>query len=171
MVLPPRLPGGPRSGNSLPEDLATAPLGLWTHSVLSPLLRPRLLQTERSFAARFWATRYQWRIPALVTASTFPSRCCRVPGMHEGPGEPLSGAPAALAPGSWTRRAPGVAAAAAAAPRGRPALNGRSASSPNPGPARAPRDSPSQPGPRCRLVPESHPSSPGPQRLAPPQTI
>ena len=100
--------------------------------VLSPLLRPRLLQTERSFAARFWATRYQWRIPALVTASTFPSQCCRVPDVHEGPGEPFSRAPAALAPGSWTPRAAGVAVEVAAAPRGRPALNGRYASSPPP---------------------------------------
>lgn len=130
---PPDSREDPEVGIAYPK-ISHSPLGLWTPptQVLSPLLRPRLLQTERSFASRFWATRYQWRIPALVTASTFPSRCCRVPDMHEGPGEPFSGAPAALAPGSWNPRAAGVAVEVAAAPRGRPDLNGRYAYSPPP---------------------------------------
>ncbi|XP_060152977.1 retbindin isoform X9 [Globicephala melas] len=113
--------------------------GSWTpptRTQTSPL-PARLLLTERNFAARFWATRYQWRILALVTASTFPPRCCRVPDTHGGPGKPLSGAPDALAPGSWTLQAAEVAVEVAAAPRGRLALNGRCTPSPHLRPRRS----------------------------------
>ncbi|TEA31077.1 hypothetical protein DBR06_SOUSAS14010018 [Sousa chinensis] len=113
--------------------------GSWTpptRTQTSPL-PARLLLTEQNFAARFWATRYQWRILALVTASTFPPRCCRVPDTHGGPGKPLSGAPDALAPGSWTLQAAEVAVEVAAAPRGRLALNGRCTPSPHLRPRRS----------------------------------
>lgn len=108
------------------------------HSALTNATSPpRPSPTGRTFAARFRATRCRRSFLAVATASTFPSRCFRLADRDAGPGRPPSHAPATLAPGSRTWQAAGVAVGAAAAPRGRPALEGRGVP-PSPPPARPP---------------------------------
>lgn len=141
----------------------------FAHSSPNSTSSPRPSLTEWTFAARFWATRSQWQFLALVTASTFPCRCFRIPDTDGGPGKPPSRRPAALAPGSWTLQAAGAAVEAAAAPRGRLAFDGRGLAFPaSPFPPASQDTREFHPLPLCLLVsralsrlpgaPETHPS-------------
>lgn len=109
-----------------PSRKATPPEYLDSaHSGPNSTPSPRPSLTGRTFAALFWATRSRWQLLAPVTASTFPSRYCRVPDRSGKPGKSPSRVPAALAPRSQMLPAAGVAVEAAAAPRGRQPLDGR----------------------------------------------